>query len=107
MALGNALSNLTPVGTNDNSFVAGNVQVFFSQPGYWVTEGEALEVRVDLSEPRDAPTTVRIAFTAHSGGATGSGVDFDSIDIDVTIPTGRYCQRVRIPTVADLSMTHT
>ncbi len=87
---GRRLASTTPTGANQHTFTLNpnETLVYFSQPGYYVNEGEDAVVTVKLSRLRDTATTIS-AFSATPLTATGLGVDYHGSTFQVTIPARR------------------
>ncbi len=87
---GRRLASTTPTGANQHTFTLNPNQtlVYFSQPDYYVNEGEDAVVTVKLSRLRDTATTIS-AFSATPLTATGTGVDYHGTTFRVTIPARR------------------
>ena len=94
--------NPTPTsGTNQNTFTLNpnETLVYFTQPEYYVNEGDEAVVTVKLSRLRDTATTLNLSATPLT--ATGNGVDYHGQTYAATIPAYRASGTVRIRTSDD------
>ena len=108
-ASGNALSDTTPTGTNDNSFMVNNTSppppqlpvVTVSAGTSPVTEG----TNADFTVSRTGATTSALTVLLEVSENTAGGRDFvaagDEGDKSVTIPAGSATASWSVPTVGD------
>ncbi len=87
---GRRLASTTPTsGTNQKTFTLNPAEtlLYFTQPDYYVNEGEEAVLTVKLSRLQENDTDIRLSATPLS--ATGNGVDYHGQTFTVTIPARR------------------
>ena len=87
---GRRLASTTPTsGTNQKTFTLNPAEtlLYFTQPDYYVNEGDEAVLTVKLSRLQENDTDIRLSATPLS--ATGNGVDYHGQTFTVTIPARR------------------
>ncbi len=95
---GRRLASTTPTGANQHTLTLNSNQtlVYYSQPDYYVNEGEDAVVTLKLSRLQETDTLIR--FSATPLTATGNGVDYHGSTFRVTIPAWRSSATVNVRT---------
>ena len=98
---GRRLASTNPTGTNQHTFTLNpnKTLVYFTQPDYYVNEGEDAVVTLKLSRLRDTATSIRLSATPLT--ATGNGVDYHGSTYTATIPAYRASGTFKIRTSDD------
>ena len=98
---GRRLASTNPTGTNQHTFTLNpnETLVYFTQPDYYVNEGEDAVVTLKLSRLRDTATSIRLSATPLT--ATGNGVDYHGSTYTATIPAYRASGTFKIRTSDD------
>ena len=86
---GRRLASTTPSGANQKTFTLNPAEtlLYFTQPDYYVNEGDEAVLTVKLSRLQENDTDIRLSATPLS--ATGNGVDYHGQTFTVTIPARR------------------
>ncbi len=86
---GRRLASTTPSGANQKTFTLDPNQtlIYFTQPEYYVNEGEDAVLTVKLSRLQETKTTIRLSATPLT--ATGNGIDYGGQTYEVIIPRRR------------------
>ena len=98
-ATGLTVADATITITDDDA--ARMITVLLSASDYEVFEGEALTVKVNLSESRAADTVIALDPMTQTGQTATNGVDYDGSMRTVTILAGETSGTARISTTAD------
>ncbi len=98
-ATGLTVADATITITDDDA--ARMITVLLSASDYEVFEGEALTVKVNLSESRAADTVIALDPATQTGQTATNGVDYDGSMRTVTILAGETSGTARISTTAD------
>ena len=98
---GRRLASTNPTGTNQHTFTLNpnETLVYFTQPDYYVDEGNEAVLTLKLSRLRDTATSIRLSATPLT--ATGNGVDYHGLTYSVTIPAYRASGTLKIRTSDD------